>query len=99
MGEGVKLTNLDPQVGDTPAGADGAFNFICPRCRKGRVTVAVVLGSQRPGVHAHATTALPPAWDQMSVTPSIADEGLCTGTARGCSGWHGHIANGEVSNA
>lgn len=93
----MRLADLDPQPGSPTAGADAAFNFICPLCRKGRVVVAIVLGAQREGVHAHGSTALPPEWDRMTLTPSIADEGKCSGTSRGCPGWHGHIINGEAS--
>lgn len=92
----MRLTELDPRVGDPTNGADAGFNFICPLCRKGRVVVAVVLGAQREGIHAHGSTALPPEWDRMTLTPSIADEGKCSGTSRGCLGWHGFIVEGEV---
>lgn len=92
----MRLLDLDPCVSDTPNGCDAAFNFRCPLCGRGRVSVWLVLGAQREGVHAHATTALPPAWDSMTISPSIAAEGRCTRTNRGCPGWHGHIVNGEV---
>jgi hypothetical protein len=59
------------------------------------VLVWLVLGDQ-PLNGAHAANVLPPDWDRMTITPSIADEGKCTGTNRGCPGWHGHIVNGEV---
>lgn len=92
----VKLTDLDPQMQSAPPLADGAFNFICPACRKGRVIVHVVLGELRPDVHAHAVNALPPAWDEMTITPSIADEGRCSQSNRGCPGWHGFITEGRI---
>ncbi|RAK51621.1 hypothetical protein [Phenylobacterium soli] len=92
----VKLTALDPHASDVPPGCDGAMNFLCPLCRKGRVSVWLVVGGE-PRNGAHVTNVLPPAWDQMTITPSIADEGKCTRTARGCPGWHGFITNGEVT--
>lgn len=93
----MRLRDLDPSISDTPQGADAAFNFLCPLCRKGRVLVWLVLGSE-PRNGAHVTTALPPAWDQMTITPSISDEGKCTAQPRnGCPGWHGFIRNGEVA--
>lgn len=91
----TRLTDLDPQQSGAHAGIDGAFNFQCPLCRKGRVSVWVVVGGE-PRNGAHVANILPPAWDQLTITPSIADEGLCSRTNRGCPGWHGFITNGEV---
>jgi hypothetical protein len=93
---GERLTDLSPAVGDIPPGCDGSFNFSCPLCRKGRVVVWLVLGGE-PRNGAHVTNVLPPAWDRMTIRPSVADEGKCTRTNRGCPGWHGHITNGEVT--
>lgn len=94
----MRLAELDPQgrVSALPPDIDASLNFRCPLCRKGRVLVWLVRGNE-PRNGAHATTALPPDWDGMTITPSIADEGKCTRTNRGCPGWHGHIVNGEVT--
>jgi hypothetical protein len=91
----MRLADLNPQVGDKPDLADASFNFRCPLCGNGRIVVWVVLGGE-PRNGAHVANVLPPAWDAMSLTPSVADEGRCTGTNRGCPGWHGHIINGEA---
>lgn len=91
----MRLADLSPVVGDTAPGCDAGFNFACPLCHKGRVSVWVVLGGE-PRNGAHVTNVLPPAWDQMTLSPSIADEGRCTRSNRGCPGWHGHIINGEA---
>jgi hypothetical protein len=93
----MRLTDLKPSVSDTPPGCDAAFNFLCPLCRKGRVSVWLVLGGD-PRNGAHVANVAPPAWDQLTVSPSIADEGKCTAHRRnGCPGWHGHIVNGEAT--
>jgi hypothetical protein len=92
----ARLTDLSPALSSAHDGIDAAFNFACPLCLKGRISVWLVLGGEsRNG--AHVTNVLPPAWDQMTITPSIADEGRCSRSNRGCSGWHGHITNGEVT--
>lgn len=93
---GARLTDFDPQIGDKPANADGSFNFKCPACRKGRIVVWVVVGGE-PRNGAHIANAWPTGWDSLTVSPSIADEGKCSGTNRGCAGWHGFITNGEVT--
>lgn len=91
----ARLSDLSPQIGDTPEGCDGSFNFACPACRSGRIVVWLVLGDQ-PRNRAHATNLLPPQWDHMTITPSIAADNGCTRANRGCPGWHGHIVNGEA---
>jgi hypothetical protein len=94
----MRLTDLRPKWRPTPvADVDAAITFLCPACRKGIVSVWLVLGGE-PRKGAHVANVLPPAWDAMTIRPSIADEGRCTAAKRtGCPGWHGFITNGEAS--
>lgn len=93
----TRLADLNPSARTTPPpGADAAITFQCPLCRRGLVSVWLVLGGE-PRNGAHVTNVLPPAWEQMTISPSIADEGKCTAQRRnGCPGWHGFIVNGAV---
>lgn len=88
----MRLTDLGPSYrpGQGMAGSTGRLDFKCPRCRLGVVCVDLVEGEQRDG--AHGCNQLPPDFETISITPSVADEGLC----RRCPGWHGHITNGAI---
>jgi len=89
----MRLTELEPrEIPTNNIRADTRITFRCPSCRLGAVIVDLKLGPFDPKNGSHATTALPPAWGDMSITPSIDDVGMC----RHCNGWHGHITNGEV---
>jgi len=86
------LSALDPQSGPSPnPAASSRINFICPRCRRGRVVVDLRLGEPRAGVH--GANVLPPNWSAMTITPSVAAEGTC----RHCPGWHGFIIKGGIA--
>lgn len=87
----TRLVELDPKV--TRKDEFGVqFCFMCPHCRLGVISVRCCLG--HPSIHGeHGANVLPPDWDNLTLTPSINDEGLC----RRCPGWHGFITNGEVT--
>jgi hypothetical protein len=93
----VKLSELHPQLLKSPLDhpsmphrADARIAFTCPKCRKGAVFVDIRVGDALGGIH--GANHLPPPWDDLTITPSIAYEGKCTR----CEGWHGHITNGDV---
>ncbi len=87
----TRLSQLHPEASPSPnPAADVRINFICPGCFRGRVLVDLRLGEPRDG--AHGTNALPPQWDAMTITPSIAAEGSCNH----CPGWHGHLQQGLI---
>lgn len=83
----MRLIELNPQYTASPPG----ITFQCPRCRLGVVNVRLRQGEPKDGVH--GCNALPPNFDTLTITPSIADDGLC----RRCPGWHGLITDGEVA--
>lgn len=88
----MRLTDLNPIVTQRSPEGWVQFAFTCPACRKGVVSVRCQLGTEGNGCH--GANILPPDWDRLTITPSIADEGLCTRSP--CPGWHGFITNGEV---
>lgn len=90
----TRLADLNPGAHATPD-ADWRIWFSCPLCRKGVVMVNLVLGDPDTKRGAHGVNIAPPAWDQMTISPSIADEGKCTRPP--CPGWHGYVIGGEVT--
>jgi hypothetical protein len=84
----MKLTELSPRY------SPPSISFQCPKCRIGIVSVWLQEGA--PAEPYHGCNGLPPNFETLTITPSIADEGKCTASNRGCTGWHGFITNGEV---
>lgn len=87
----ARLTDLSPKYWHD--GTVGHLSFTCPNDRRGVVMAWLVEGEPNPKLKAHGASKLPPDFDTLTVTPSVAGEGQC----RHCSGWHGHITNGEVA--
>lgn len=88
----TRLSQLHPEHHESPnPSADVRINFICPGCFQGRVLVDLRLGEPKDA--AHGANALPPAWDAITITPSIAAEGTCNH----CPGWHGFVQGGLIT--
>jgi hypothetical protein len=91
-----KLTSLRPNFYrsvDTPA--KGYLTFDCPMCsadQEHRLTIATLDGravESESGVKRWGLTGSPPAWESVSLSPSIALMERC--------GWHGFVTNGDVA--
>ena len=88
----LRLVDLNPMYYEASGNAPDRIAFTCPRCRLGVVTVWLKEGDALPERGMHGCDRLPPDFETITITPSIADEGKC----RRCPGWHGHITNGKV---
>lgn len=86
----MRLTDLSPAFD----AIDQSISFHCPFCRLGVVSVGLVEGE--PEGDRHGCNKLPPDFATLTITPSVADEGRCSRTNRGCAGWHGFIINGNI---
>lgn len=101
----MKLSDLQPRI-SPPGGAYQEIAFLCPRCQKHEIMIAIWNGSAGdfdlplnglppPGLVAgkrlwHAVSASPDLSD-LTITPSIDRTGLDP-----CGGWHGHIKSGRA---
>jgi hypothetical protein len=102
----MKLSDLSPRL-SPPGGAYQELGFLCPRCGKHEIMIAIWNGPH--GDHPVRLNGLPPpstvatkrlwhaeqdeyrGWDSLSITPSIDRTGLDP-----CGGWHGFITNGDA---
>lgn len=88
----MRLADLNPRYYARHRGR-GVLDFDCPICREPgcRAGASTTTGDTftEGGVNYHHMTGGPPAWDTISITPSI-------DMRTGCK-WHGFVTGGEVA--
>jgi hypothetical protein len=102
----TNLADLSPRI-SPPGGAYQEIAFLCPRCGKHEIMIAI-----RPGPHGDVEVPLngmPPGqelrgvkrmWHAEAKSPDLSDLTITPSIDRTgmdpCGGWHGFITNGKA---